>query len=90
MVMHECVYPKQVERMLNVMTLVPPYGWGLLLAEVEKRIGPDDLERIIERVYHETEHRKIEDLKRALAVIKREENNWKEHKRKTKKTAATQ
>jgi hypothetical protein len=90
MVMHECVYPKQVERMLNVMTLVPPYGWGLLLAEVEKRIGTDDLERIIERVYHETEYRKIEDLKRALAVIKREENNWKEHKRKTKKTAATQ
>jgi hypothetical protein len=90
MVMHECVYPKQVERMLNVMTLVPPYGWGMLLAEVEKRIGTDDLERIIERVYHETEYRKIEDLKRALAVIKREENNWKEHKRKTKKTAATQ
>jgi hypothetical protein len=89
MAMHECVYPKQVERMLNVMTLVPPYGWGLLLAEVEKRIGTDDLERIIERVYHETEYRKIEDLKRALAVIKREENNWKEHKRKTKKTAAT-
>jgi len=89
MAMHECVYPKQVERMLNVMTLVPPYGWGMLLAEVEKRIGTDDLERIIERVYHETEYRKIEDLKRALAVIKREENNWKEHKRKTKQTAAT-
>jgi hypothetical protein len=69
MVMHECVYPKQVERMLNVMTLVPPYGWGMLLAEVEKRIGTDDLERIIERVYHETEYRKIEDLKRALAVL---------------------
>ena len=63
-------YPKQVERMLNVMTLVPPYGWGLLLAEVEKKIGTDALQRIVERVYHETERRKSEDLKRAVAAIK--------------------
>jgi hypothetical protein len=68
------IYPKQIERMLNVMTLVPPYGWGLLLAEVEKKIGPDALRIIIERVYHETERRKIKDLKRALTVIKRDEN----------------
>jgi len=54
------------------MMLVPPYGWGLLLEEVEKSIGADVLQRIIERVYHETERRKIEDLKRAVAAIKRE------------------
>ena len=63
-------YPKQVERMLNVMTLVPPYGWGLLLAEVEKQIGADALQTIIERVYHETDRRKAEDLKCAVAAIK--------------------
>ena len=68
-------YPNEIDRMLKVMTLVPPYGWGLLLAEVEKKIGTDDLQKIIERVYRETELRKIEDLKRALAVIKREEGN---------------
>jgi hypothetical protein len=66
-------YTNETGRMLNVMTLVPPYGWGILLVEVEKRIGTDALQRIIEHVYLETEHRKIEDLKRALAVIKREE-----------------
>ena len=66
-------HTKEIERMLGVMTLVPPYGWGILLAEVENRIGTDALQRIIEHVYLETERRKIEDLKRALAVIKREE-----------------
>ena len=84
--MKDGVYPEQIERMLNVMTLVPPSGWGLLLAEIERKIGTDDLQRIIERVYLETERRKIEDLKRARAVIKREESNW--HERKTKKSAA--
>ena len=68
-------YSNDIERMLSVMTLVPPYGWGLLLVEVEKKIGTDALQRIIEQVYLETERRKIEDLKRALAVIKREEGN---------------
>jgi hypothetical protein len=67
------VYTNEIERMFNVMTLVPPYGWGILLVEVEKRIGTDALQGIIEHVYLETERRKIEDLKRALAVIKREE-----------------
>ena len=69
--MSDRVHLKQIERMLDVMTLVPPYGWGLLLAEVENRIGSDALQRIIERVYYETECRKIEDLKHALAVLKR-------------------
>jgi hypothetical protein len=86
--MDDGVYPKQIERMLNVMTLVPPYGWGLLLVEVEKSIGTDALQRVIARVYHETERRKFEDLKRALAVIKREESNAQEHEQKTKKSAA--
>ena len=71
--MNHSAYPKQIERMLNVMTLVPPYGWALLLAEVEQKIGTDALQRIIERVYHQTEHRKVEDLKRAVAAIKRAE-----------------
>jgi hypothetical protein len=66
-------YESGIERMLNVMTLVPAYGWGILLVEVEKRIGTDALQTIIERVYHKTEHRKAEDLKRAVAIIKREE-----------------
>jgi hypothetical protein len=66
-------YTNDIERMLSVMTLVPPYGWGILLREVEKRIGTDALQRIIENVYLETERRKIDDLKRALAVIKQEE-----------------
>jgi len=39
-------------------------------------------------VYHETERRKFEDLKRALAVIKREESDELERERKTKKSAA--
>jgi hypothetical protein len=71
--MDDRAHPKQIERMLNVMTLVPPYGWGLLLAEVEKKIGTAALQRIIERVYEKTERRKIEDLKRGLATIKHEE-----------------
>jgi hypothetical protein len=71
--MYDGAYPKEIERMLNVMTLVPPYGCGLLLVEVEEKIGADALQKIIERVYQETERRKIEDLKRALAVIRREE-----------------
>jgi hypothetical protein len=70
--MSDRVHLKDIERMLDVMTLVPPYDWGLLLTEVEKRIGTDALQRIIEGVYLETERRKIEDLKRAVAAIKRE------------------
>ena len=69
--MNDCGNLKQRERMLEVMALVPSYGWGLLLAEVENRIGTDALQRIIERVYYETERRKIEDLKRALTAIRR-------------------
>jgi hypothetical protein len=49
--MYDGAYPKEIERMLNVMTLVPPYGWGLLLVEVEEKIGADALQKIIERVY---------------------------------------
>ena len=63
----------EIDRMLKVITLVPPYGWGLLLVEIEKRIGTDALQKMVEKVYQETERRKIEDLKRALTVIKREE-----------------
>jgi hypothetical protein len=33
--------PEHIERMLNVMTLVPAYGWALLLAEVGKKIGTE-------------------------------------------------
>ena len=66
--------------MLNVMTLVPPYGWGFLLAEVEKKIGTEALQRMIERVSHQTEQRKLEDLKRALAMIKQEEIREREKK----------
>jgi hypothetical protein len=68
---NDCGNLKQRERMLEVMALVPSYGWGLLLAEVENRIGTDALQRIIERVYYETERWKIEDLKRALTAIRR-------------------
>jgi hypothetical protein len=71
----------EIDRMLKVMTLVPPYGWGLLLVEVEKRLGADTLQRIIERVYQETERRKMDDLKRALAVIRREETTSRGYKR---------
>jgi hypothetical protein len=63
---------REIERMLNVMALVPQYGWGILLAEVAKVIGTDALQKIIERVYAKTDSRKPEDLKRALAMIKRE------------------
>ena len=68
--------------MLDVMILVPPYGWGFLLAEVEKKIGTDALQRMIERVFHQTEQRKLEDLKRALAMIKQEEIDQREREKK--------
>jgi hypothetical protein len=61
--------PEHIERMLNVMTLVPAYGRALLLAKVGKKIGTDALQKIIERVYHQTERRKVQDLKRAFAGI---------------------
>jgi hypothetical protein len=34
-----------------------------------KEIGTDALQKIIERVYHQTERRKVQDLKRAFAGI---------------------
>jgi hypothetical protein len=71
--MNDRAHSNQIERILDVMTLVPPYGWALLLAEVEQKIGTDVLQRIVERVYHQTERRKVEDLKRAVAAIKRAE-----------------
>jgi hypothetical protein len=65
-------HTKHIERMLEVMMVVPPCSWALLLAEVENRVGTDELQRIIERVYHETDRRKIDDLKRAVTAIKRQ------------------
>ena len=69
--------PEHIERMLNVMTLKDPRTDGHFFSrKLKNKIGKTGaLQKIIERVYHQTERRKVQDLKRALAVIKREENS---------------
>jgi len=76
--MHDSKYPGQIERMFDAMLCLPRTAWGLLLREVEKKIGADALHKIIVRVFEETDRRKLEEFKRAVAVINREKRKQKE------------
>ena len=69
------------------MLCLPRTAWGLLLREVEKKIGADALHKIIVRVFEETDRGKLEEFKRALAVVNREK---KEQERKGKQKKAPQ
>jgi hypothetical protein len=44
-------YPERIERMLDVMIALPKNAWGLVLLDVEKKIGMAALKRIILRAY---------------------------------------
>ena len=49
--MHDIKYPEHIERILDVMVSLPKSAWGLVLLDVEKKIGTATLERIILRTY---------------------------------------
>ena len=82
--MNENKYPERIDRMFDAMLCLPRTAWGLLLREVEKKIGADALHEIIVRVFEETDRRKLEEFKRAVAVINREKREQQEKERKNK------
>jgi hypothetical protein len=49
--MDDIKYPEHIERMLDVMVSLPKNAWGLVLLDVEKKIGTAALKRIILRAY---------------------------------------
>jgi hypothetical protein len=61
-----------VEEMFDAMLCLPRTAWGLLLREVEKKIGWRALHKIVVRVFEETDRRKLEDFKRAVAAIEQD------------------
>jgi len=83
--MHDREYPDQIERMFDAMLCLPRSAWGLLLREVEKKIGADALHEIVVRVFEETDRRKLEDFKRVVAAI--EQDKGKKQKRQRRKRA---
>jgi hypothetical protein len=83
--MHDREYPDQIERMFDAMLCLPRSAWGLLLREVEKKIGGDALHEIVVRVFEETDRRKLEDFKRVVAAI--EQDKGKKQKRQRRKRA---
>ena len=80
--MNPGTYPEELERMFDAMLCLPRTAWGLLLREVEKKIGADALHKIIVRVFEETDRGKLEEFKRALAVVNREKRKQRERKKK--------
>lgn len=49
--MDDIKYPERIERMLDVMVCLPKNAWGLVLLDVEKKVGTVALQRIISLVY---------------------------------------
>ena len=52
--MYDIKYPEHIERILDVMVSLPKNAWGLVLLDMEKKIGTAALQRIILRA-HEIE-----------------------------------
>ena len=78
-------YPDQIERMFDAMLCLPRSAWGLLLQEVEKKIGGRALHKIIVRVFEETDRRKLEDFKRAVAAIEQDKRKQQTEQQKTQR-----
>jgi hypothetical protein len=62
-----------IERMLDVMLCLPRSAWGLVLVEVEKKIGTAALQRIILRVCDKCGSHMIEKVRarRHVALIEK-------------------
>ena len=60
-------YSEQIERMLDVMLCLPRSAWGLVLAEVNKKIGTAALQKIILRACDESDSSILERSKRGVA-----------------------
>jgi hypothetical protein len=77
-------YPDQIERMFDAMLCLPRSA-GLLLREVEKKVGAEALHKIVVRVFEETDRRKLEDFKRAVAAIEQDKRKQQTEQRKTQR-----
>lgn len=78
-------YPDQIERMFDAMLCLPRSAWGLLSREVEKNIGAEDLHKIVVRLFEETDRRKLEDFKRAVAAIEQDKRKQQTEQRKAQR-----
>ena len=58
---------------------------GIAIKEVEKKIGAEALHKIVVRVFEETDRRKLEEFKRAVAEIEQHKRKQQTEQRKTQR-----
>jgi len=69
--MHEGRFSEHIEGMLDVMLCLPRRAWGLVLIDVDKKIGTSALQKIILRACDSSDSDTLEAFKRSLALFKK-------------------
>jgi hypothetical protein len=69
--MHEGGFSEHIERMLDVMLCLPRGAWGLVLTDIDKKIGTSALQKIIFRACNDSDSRVLETFKRSIALFKK-------------------
>jgi hypothetical protein len=64
-------FSEQIQEMLDVMLCLPKYAWGLVLIDVDKKIGTPALQKIILRACGESDSHMFESFKRSIALFKK-------------------
>jgi hypothetical protein len=70
--MNEGKHSEQIERMLDLMLCLPRSAWGLVLEEVNKKIGTVALHKIILRACDKSGAHMVDGLERGVAVFNRD------------------
>jgi hypothetical protein len=65
-------FSEHIEGMLDVMLCLPRRAWGLVLIDVDKKIGTAALHRIILSACDESGSHMFERFKRSVALFNRE------------------
>ena len=71
MEMRDQRYSDYIEEMLDVMLCLPRRAWGLVLIDVDKKIGTAALQKIILRACDDSDSHMFETFKRSVALFKK-------------------
>jgi hypothetical protein len=75
---------EHIEGMLDVMLCLPRRAWGLVLIDVDKKIGTAALHNIIASACDESGSHMFERFKRSVALFKRKKNRKRSSEERTK------
>jgi hypothetical protein len=78
--MHDRRFSERIEGMLDVMLCLPRYAWGLVLVDVDKKIGTVALQKIILRACDDSDSQMFEKFRRAIALFNREKRGGEKRK----------